>query len=354
MSGAQAFFGGIVEASREVGAVAGKAPGARVGVFGVGLAVLAGSFEGLRERLEDYQRGGGGAPGPSLGRRSSPPGLADTAPAAPCCRSTCLPDLVSPFSFATSALTPRARRCCRRCSRHPAGAPSRRCWCSTSSRRPHSTTPTPTRASGWPTARPAACPKSPYAFARAGIRFQVVSGVLDPTIRTPTPAPGVAEIGDWCPRRAVRRRGAAPGAHRLSRPHLPRHARPLRRPDPVCRRRLGAHVESWRWTIWTRVAAAARDARSRPRSRAARATFSISTGRRGRGRWSGRRGWPRAWTGWWRDFDLQGLTYYYRGLDGNEFERFGAVAHCRQFAADRARGALRRRGRPPRRAWPCC
>ena len=25
-----------------------------------------------------------------------------------------------------------------------------------------------------------------------------------------------------------------------------------------------------------------------------------------------------------RDFDLDGLTYYYRGLDGNEFERLGA------------------------------
>ena len=32
----------------------------------------------------------------------------------------------------------------------------------------------------------------------------------------------------------------------------------------------------------------------------------------------------RRWTGWWTNFDLDGLTYYYRGLDGNEYERLGA------------------------------
>ena len=40
--------------------------------------------------------------------------------------------------------------------------------------------------------------------------------------------------------------------------------------------------------------------------------------------WTGRPAWPPAWTGWWTKFDLDGLTYYYRGLDGNRYERLGA------------------------------
>ena len=46
------------------------------------------------------------------------------------------------------------------------------------------------------------------------------------------------------------------------------------------------------------------------------------------------------------DFDLDALTYYYRGIDGNEAERLGAGRHRRQLAADRPRHPDRGRGRP--------
>ena len=55
------------------------------------------------------------------------------------------------------------------------------------------------------------------------------------------------------------------------------------------------------------------------------------------------------------DFELDALTYYYRGLDGNEAERLGAGRDRRQLAADRARRADGGRGRPqdqPRPADP--
>ena len=136
-------------------APARPAPRARVGVFGIGLEAYWPQFDGparAHRGLPAARRGAGRArsaarwcpPGSSTPRRRRARGGRPLR--APRRSTSC---------SATRSRTRRRARCCRPSRR-------RRCrsCCSGCSRRRRSTTRTPARASGWPTARPAACRSS--------------------------------------------------------------------------------------------------------------------------------------------------------------------------------------------------
>ena len=137
-------------------------------------------------------------------------------------------------------------------------------------RRRRSTTPTPTRASGWPTARPAACPEIAGAFTRA--RHPLRHRRRHDRRRR-------ARVGE------DRRAGCAPPASpaalrrardRLPRAHLSRHARHVlrlhRRARPARRARRGARDRRPRRAR----GAAPPTTRSRPSSDEIRAMFDFA------------------------------------------------------------------------------
>jgi L-arabinose isomerase len=189
-------------------------------------------------------------------------------------------------------------------------------------------------------------PEIAAAFARTGIPFQVVSGVLDPDDpRTAAGARAWKEIGDW-----VRAAGAA-GALRGARIGFLGHTYPgmldLYADLPRLQGLLGVHAELLEMDdLQARVDAVTPAARAAKLAQI-RETFDLPPAPPGgappgdtAGDTPGRGAdpaadaaaddldWPaRVACGLDRlvaDFDLQGLTYYYRGLDGNDFERLGA------------------------------
>ena len=208
-----------------------------------------------------------------------------------------------------------------------------------------STTRTPTPASGWPTAPRAACRSSRAPSRARGSPTTPSPGTIDDDERAWAK---IARLGA----RRRRRRALRRVADRLPRAHLSGHARPVlglhRRPRPARRARRGARDRRPRRAR----GAGHRGRASRPR-RPRSARCSTSPTRRttrspGRSSdeqldWSARvaAGLDRLAA----DFELDGLTYYYRGARRQRGRAPRRRRDRRQLAADRAR-----RSRPRARA----
>jgi L-arabinose isomerase len=158
-------------------------------------------------------------------------------------------------------------------------------------------------------------PEIANAFARARIDFHVVSGQLHED------AAAWREIEDWCRAAAVAR------AVRQCRIGFLGHTYPgmldMYADFTTMHAQLGAHIEVLEMDdLAKRVAAAGADEIG-AKLATAREVFAIDAGVPASDLdWAARVavGLDRLAA----DFALDGLTYYYRGLDGNEFERLGA------------------------------
>lgn len=158
-------------------------------------------------------------------------------------------------------------------------------------------------------------PEISNAFARARIDFQVVSGQLHED------AEAWREIEDWCRAAAVAR------AVRQCRIGFLGHTYPgmldMYSDFTTIHAQLGAHVEVLEMDDLARRVAAAGAQEAAAKLAGARSLFAIDTDVLAADLdWAARVavGLDRLVA----DFALDGLTYYYRGLDGNEFERLGA------------------------------
>jgi L-arabinose isomerase len=301
---------------------------ARVGVFGIGLAAYWEQFPGLRRRLEGYQAGIERRLA-ALGAEVVSAGLVDTAPAARAAGERFARQGVSLLvcyagTYATSSQVLPAVQ-------SPTGrgtiAPVLVLNLQPSAALDYATADT----GEWLANCSACCvPEIAAAFARTGIPFQVVSGVLDPDDpRTAAGARAWTEIGDW-----VRAAGAA-GALRGARIGFLGHTYPgmldLYADLPRLQGLLGVHAELLEMDdLQARVDAATPAARAAKLAQI-RETFDLPPGDTAGDTPDADADdldWPaRVACGLDRlvaDFDLQGLTYYYRGLDGNDFERLGA------------------------------
>jgi L-arabinose isomerase len=158
-------------------------------------------------------------------------------------------------------------------------------------------------------------PEISNAFARSRVDFQVVSGMLaeDPA--------AWREIEDWCRAAAVAR------AVRQSRVGFLGHTYPgmldMYSDFTMMHAQLGAHIEVLEMDDLQKRVPAADAGEVRDKLAIAREVFEIDPKV------------PESDLAWAArvsvaldtlvsDFELDGLTYYYRGLDGNEFERLGA------------------------------
>ena len=273
---------------------------AKVGVFGIGLAAYWPQFEGLKERLEGYQAQV--EQRLRLGAEVVSAGLVDTAPAAQQAGDLFVPanvDLivcyVGTYSTSSQVLPAVQRR------KAPVLIlnlqPDRRA----------STTPTPTRASGWRTAAPAACRRSPTPSPAAAFQFNVVTGLLDPAKAMPTStttAPGGRST-------TGSRRPACCANCSYSRIGFLGHTYPgmldMYSDFTMHHAQLGAHVEVLEMddlqTAWRKPPA---EQRSRPRSPRSQRVFEIAAawqrqdfdaGHREALHWSARV--AVGWTGWW-------------------------------------------------------
>ena len=159
-------------------------------------------------------------------------------------------------------------------------------------------------------------PEIANAFARARVHFHVVSGQLhdDPA--------AWREIEDWCRAAAVAR------AVRQCRIGFLGHTYPgmldMYSDFTMMHAQLGAHIEVLEMDDLAQRVPPAGAAETRAKLAAAHDVFAIDPGV------------PPADLDWAAqvavgldrlaaDFALDGLTYYYRGLDGNQFERLGAA-----------------------------
>jgi len=158
-------------------------------------------------------------------------------------------------------------------------------------------------------------PEISNAFARARVDFHVVSGMLHDD------AAAWREIEDWCRAAAVAR------AVRQSRIGFLGHTYPgmldMYSDFTMMHAQLGAHIEVLEMDDLQKRVPAADASEVRDKLAIAREMFEIDPKvAKGDLDWA-----VRVAVGLDRlvsDFELDGLTYYYRGLDGNEFERLGA------------------------------
>ncbi len=281
---------------------------ARIGVFGIGLAAYWPQFPGIRERLEAYQR--------SIEDRVRSfsvdvvsAGMVDTPEAARAAahlfeRSSVDLILCHAATYATSSqvlpVVQRSRAPVLVLNLQPVPALD------------YETTDT----AEWLANCSVCCvPEIANAFARARIDFHVVSGQLhhDPI--------AWAEIEDWC------RAACASCAVRQSRIGFLGHTYPgmldMYSDFTAVHAQLGAHVEILEMDdLSQRVAAVPGDAVFAKLARS-REVFAID----GSVSALDLEYSARVAVGLDQlaaDFALDGLTYYYRGLDGNDFERLGA------------------------------
>ena len=298
---------------------------ARVGVFGIGLAAYWPQFEGLKERLEGYQREVERRLG-ELGAEVVSAGLVDTAPAAQAAGDLFARenvDLIVCYvgTYATSAqVLPAVQR--------------RRAPVLVLNLQPAPALDYPnTDTEEWLANCCACCvPEISNAFARSRIQFNVVSGLL-------YPAEGHAgryhdrawsQLAEWVAAAGVMRQlnysrigflgHTYPGMLDMYSDFTMHHAQ------------LGAHVEVLEIDdLQVRVAAVA-ESDLEAKIGEIQQVFEIAEGGRDKIsqpvtaeglRWSARVacGLDRLVA----DFDLNGLTYYYRGLDGKENEELGAA-----------------------------
>jgi L-arabinose isomerase len=294
---------------------------ARVGVFGIGLAAYWPQFPGLKERLAGYQREVEQRL-TALGAEVISAGLVDDAATARAAGdrfaragATLLVCYVGTYATSSQVL-PAVQ------SRSGAGAIAPvlvlNLQPTASLDYEHIDT------AEWLANCSACCvPEIAAVFARAGIRFHVVSGVLNPD-DPDTDAGAVAwnEIGGWI--------SAAGVASELRRARIGvlGHTYPgmldLYADFTRLQGRLGIHVELLEMDdLETRVQAVS-EAERAARIAELRRTFRLDgVIEEQQLAWSATVacGLDRLVA----DFDLHGLTYYYRGLDGNMFERLGAA-----------------------------
>ena len=280
----------------------------RIGVFGIGLAAYWAQFPGLKDRLEGYQRQVEGRIR-GFGADVISAGLVDTAPAAReagalFARSDT--DLVICYvgTYATSSqVLPVVQK---------AGVPVLVLNLQPTAALDYEHTDT----GEWLANCSTCCvPEISNAFTRARIAFHVVSGILAAGDR------GWPEIGQWCRAAGVAR------AVKSSRIGFLGHTYPgmldMYTDFTAIHAQLGAHVEILEMDDLAKLVTAATVAEVRGKMEEARAIFDLAEDVAPASvEWA-----ARVAVGLDRlagDFDLQGLTYYYRGLDGNEFERLGA------------------------------
>jgi len=280
----------------------------RVGVFGIGLAAYWPQFPGLKERLEGYQRhveeriSGFGAEVVSVG-------LVDTAQAA---REAGLSlaradaDLLVCYvgTYATSSqVLPIVQK---------AGVPVL-----VLNLQPVAALDYENTGTGEWLANCSTCcvPEISNAFTRARIGFHVVSGILHGDEEA------WGEIAQWCRAAGVAR------AVRAARIGFLGHTYPgmldMYSDFTAVHAQLGAHVEVLEMDDLARPVAAATAAEIAAKLEETRQVFQLADNVTPDDLdWAARVavGLDRLAA----DFDLDGLTYYYRGLDGNEFERLGA------------------------------
>jgi L-arabinose isomerase len=281
---------------------------ARIGIFGIGLAAYWPQFPGMKERLEGYRRAvedrvrGFGGDVVSAGLVDTPEG----ARAAGQVFAGSDVDLILCYvaTYATSSqVLPVVQK---------ARAPVLVLNLQPSAALDYETADT----AEWLANCSVCCvPEIANAFARARIDFQVVSGQLheDPA--------AWREIEDWCRAAAVAR------AVRQCRIGFLGHTYPgmldMYSDFTTMHAQLGAHIEVLEMDdLAKRVAVAGADEIA-AKLAAAREVFAIDANVTASDLdWAARVavGLDRLAA----DFALDGLTYYYRGLDGNEFERLGA------------------------------
>lgn len=298
---------------------------ARVGLFGIGLAAYWPQFEGLRERLEGYQQSVEEKL-TALGADVVSAGLVDTAPAAQAAGDLFAAhnvDLIVCYvaTYATSAqVLPAVQR--------------RRAPVLVLNLQPIPALDYPNTDTAEMLANCSACcvPEIANAFARSNIQFNVVSGLLQPggDAAQPYYERGWREIGEWVQAASVLRElsysrigflgHTYPGMLDMYSDFTMHHAQ------------LGAHIEVLEMDdLQTRVAAVS-EAQVEAKIAEIKSIFDIAAPGKDRisqpvtdeaMRWSAQVavGLDKLV----QDFDLSGLTYYYRGLDGNANEELGAT-----------------------------
>ena len=292
----------------------------RIGVFGIGLAAYWPQFDGLKERLIGYQSQVE-AQLKSYGGEVVSAGLVDTAPGALeagdlFARSDV--DLIVCYvgTYATSAqvlpAVQRVKKPVLVLNLQPSAALD------------YENIDT----AEWLANCCACCvPELSNAFARARINFNVVSGQLDP--QSPAGSRAWRTIEEW-----IRAASAARALNR-SRIGFLGHTYPgmldMYSDFTMVQAQTGAHIEVLEMDdLHTRVRAASA-AQVQDKINEIQATFEFA--QQGRDKlsqpitpealaWSARVAC--GLDALVRDFDLQGLTYYYRGLDGNDNETLGA------------------------------
>lgn len=280
---------------------------ARAGVFGIGLAAYWDQFPGLRERLMGYQR--------TVEQRLAETGvhvesggLVDDAAAARAAGARFARqdlDLLICYAgtYATSSqVLPVVQQCGLRVlvlNLQPCEALD------------YENTGT----GEWLANCSACCvPEISNAFARARIPFQVVSGTLHGR-------EAWEEILSWC------RAAAASRAVRTARLGFLGHTYPgmldMYTDFTAVHARLGAHVEVLEMCDLARRVPDAGHRLAQRRLEEARSRFTVTESVQDSDLlWAAQV--AVALDRLVEDFDLQGLAYYYRGLDGNEYERLGA------------------------------
>jgi L-arabinose isomerase len=283
-------------------------PSARIGVFGIGLAAYWPQFPALKKRLEAYQSGIE-ARLRSFGLEVVSAGLVDTAEAARQAGDMFARagvDLLACYigTYATSSqVLPVVQQ-----SRIPVLVLNLQ---------PSAALDYDNTDTGEWLANCSACsaPEISNAFTRCSIDFHLVSGMLSDDLAA------WREIEDWCRAAAVAR------ALRQSRIGFLGHTYPgmldMYSDLTALHSQLGAHVEVLEMCDLAARVHAATGAEIEGKLQEARAVFDLADGVEGEDLvWAARvaAGLDRLVA----DFALTGLTYYYRGLDGNEYERLGA------------------------------
>ncbi len=291
------------------GAAGGRpAPAAcRVGVFGIGLAAYWPQFPGLRERLTGYQRTVEGRIGAG-GSTVVSAGLVDTPQAAAAAGQRFAEaglDLLVCYvgTYATSSqVLPVVQR---------AKLPVLVLNLQPSASLDYAHTDT----GEWLANCSVCCvPEIANAFGRARVRFRVVTGTLfdDPVAER--------EIEEWLRAAGVAR------ALRTSRVGFLGHTYPgmldMYSDFTMVTAETGAHIEVLEMCDLAKCVEAAGEGEVERKIEEAQAVFSFEKAAEDDVRWAARvaAGLDRLTA----EFALDGLTYYYRGMDGNEYERLGA------------------------------
>ena len=324
-------------------------PRARVGVFGIGLAAYWPQFDGPEGAHRGLPAARRGARRASWAARSCPPGWS-TPRRARARPATASRPRRSTSCSATRSPTPPRAPCCR--WRRRRGSPVVLLGLQPAATLDYAHTDT-----GEWLANCAACcvPEIAGAFTRAGIPYDTVAGTIDDDERA------WAKIGAWV-RAAGRRARPAARADRLPRARLSGHARHVHRlhrgARPGRRARRGARDRRPRRARGRGERRRGRGQEGRDPRRCSRSPTRPADPIAGpiepeQLDWSARVavGLDRLVA----DFELDALTYYYRGARRQRGRAARRRRDRRQLAADRARRPDRRRGRPqdePRAADP--